>query len=45
MIKVLSIIFPIFIFGQNIDMYISLIDEGQIQICKRKVTRIDFKIS
>ena len=38
MIKYISFIFPIFTIGQNIDMYISLIDEGQLASVKEKVT-------
>ena len=38
MIRFLFFFFPIFILAQNIDMYISLIDEGQMKFCKRKIT-------
>ena len=40
MINFLFFIFPIFIFGQNIDMYISLIDEGQINSVKEKLPEL-----
>ena len=40
MIKFLFFIFPIFIFSQNIDMYISLIDEGQINSVKEKLPEL-----
>ena len=40
MIKGFFFIFPIFMFGQNIDMYISLIDEGQIRSVKEKLPEL-----
>lgn len=40
MIKCFYLIFPIFMFGQNIDMYISLIDEGQIRSVKEKLPEL-----
>ena len=40
MVKFLSIIFPILMLGQNIDMYISLIDEGQIRSVKEKLPEL-----
>ncbi len=40
MIKFLFFIFPIYILGQNIDMYISLIDEGQINSVKEKLPEL-----
>ena len=40
MIKYLQIIFPILMWGQNIDMYMSLIDEGQINSVKEKLPEL-----
>ena len=40
MIRYIYLIFPIVIFGQNIDMYISLIDEGQINSVKEKLPEL-----
>ena len=40
MIKYIFVIFPILSFGQNIDMYISLIDEGQINSVKEKLPEL-----
>ena len=40
MIRYIYLIFPILIFGQNIDMYISLIDEGQINSVKEKLPEL-----
>jgi len=40
MIKGIFFIFPIFMLGQNIDMYISLIDEGQIRSVKEKLPEL-----
>lgn len=43
MIKYISFIFPIFTIGQNIDMYISLIDEGQLASVKEKLPELTSK--
>ena len=40
MIRYISLFFPIFIVGQNIDMYISLIDEGQINSVREKLPEL-----
>lgn len=40
MIRILFVIFPILIQGQNIDMYISLIDEGQTSSVKEKLPEL-----
>lgn len=40
MIRYIYLIFPILIFGQNIDMYISLIDEGQMNSVKEKLPEL-----
>ena len=40
MIRYIYLVFPILIFGQNIDMYISLIDEGQINSVKEKLPEL-----
>ena len=40
MIKGFYLILPIFMFGQNIDMYISLINEGQIRSVKEKLPEL-----
>ena len=40
MIRYIYLIFPILICGQNIDMYISLIDEGQINAVKEKLPEL-----
>ena len=40
MIRFLFFIFPILILSQNIDMYISLIDEGQINSVKEKLPEL-----
>ena len=39
-LRCLSIIFPIFTFGQNIDLYISLIDEGQTKSVKEQLPEL-----
>ena len=44
MIKGIFVILPILIFGQNIDMYISLIDEGQILSVKEKLPELISKV-
>ena len=45
MIRYIFFIFPVLIFGQNIDMYISLIDEGQINSVEEKLPELISKIS
>ena len=40
MLKYICFIFPVFILCQNIDMYISLIDEGQIKSVKEKLPEL-----
>ena len=40
MAKLLFFILPIFILGQNIDMYISLINEGQVNSVKEKLPEL-----
>ena len=40
MIKGISFFIPIFMLGQNIDMYISLIDEGQTRSVKEKLPEL-----
>ena len=39
-IRFFSFFLPLFINGQNIDMYISLIDEGQINSVKEKLPEL-----
>ena len=39
-IRYIIFLFPLFINGQNIDMYISLIDEGQINSVKEKLPEL-----